>query len=337
MISPLDELRQKWTTTLHAAGGSRCRGGSSAATRRERYVDWVSGACLLVRRADAGTRPGCSTSGTSSTRRMSTSARRSARAAGGSSSHRRPRSFTFAAARARRRRPRSNAAYRRSHLAFYEKHHPRLGAGPAALSAAEAAAPAVEYASSCENRHRRPQAARLRHRHLRPQPAAAPVAPGFTRPNTCCSAAPRTAASPKSSARTSGAIAEPRAHVFGQRTAAHPAGPAARGDRSVPCAALRAAAADPVQVGRHDSRLHPPALSAVPAEPARLRLRAVVAVGRDASIEPRADGLGGVEARHPQVLPRAGARSTSSTTRSTSGSARRRRRTKSNACASATS
>ena len=42
---------------------------------------------------------------------------------------------------------------------------------------------------------------------------------------------------------------------------------------------------------------------AVPAEPAGLRLRAVVVVGGDASIEPGADGFGSVEARHPQVLP----------------------------------
>ena len=44
---------------------------------------------------------------------------------------------------------------------------------------------------------------------------------------------------------------------------------AARGDRSLPRAALRAAAADAVPIGRHDPRLHPPAVPAVPAEPAR--------------------------------------------------------------------
>jgi len=52
MMSPLAELRQKILVR-----GSQ-RGGAIAAyvesmTRREREADWVSGACLLVRRADA--------------------------------------------------------------------------------------------------------------------------------------------------------------------------------------------------------------------------------------------------------------------------------------------
>ena len=40
--------------------------------------------------------------------------------------------------------------------------------------------------------HRRAQAARLRHRDVHPQPAAAPVAARSRRPSTCCSAARRT-------------------------------------------------------------------------------------------------------------------------------------------------
>jgi hypothetical protein len=43
MISPLNELRQQW----------RARGDVERRTRRRQYPDWVSGACLLVRRADA--------------------------------------------------------------------------------------------------------------------------------------------------------------------------------------------------------------------------------------------------------------------------------------------
>lgn len=43
MIGPLNELRQQW----------RARGRVDALTRRRQYPDWVSGACLLVRRADA--------------------------------------------------------------------------------------------------------------------------------------------------------------------------------------------------------------------------------------------------------------------------------------------
>ncbi|HEY1910999.1 MAG TPA: glycosyltransferase family 2 protein [Vicinamibacterales bacterium] len=43
MISPLNELRQQW----------RAHGDVERRTRRRQYPDWVSGACLLVRRADA--------------------------------------------------------------------------------------------------------------------------------------------------------------------------------------------------------------------------------------------------------------------------------------------
>ncbi len=53
MISPLAELRQKATVALHAAGIPPVAQWVEQSTRREQYVDWVSGASLLVSRADA--------------------------------------------------------------------------------------------------------------------------------------------------------------------------------------------------------------------------------------------------------------------------------------------
>jgi GT2 family glycosyltransferase len=43
MVSPLAQARQQWIA----------RGNVDAYTKSERYPDWVTGACLLVRRADA--------------------------------------------------------------------------------------------------------------------------------------------------------------------------------------------------------------------------------------------------------------------------------------------
>ena len=53
MISPLGELRQKLLMRLHERGFGPVNRWVARATSRERYVDWVSGAALLVRRPAA--------------------------------------------------------------------------------------------------------------------------------------------------------------------------------------------------------------------------------------------------------------------------------------------
>jgi len=123
MMSPLAELRQKFLVR-----GSQ-RAGPVAAyvesmTRKEQEVDWVSGACMLVRRTDA------EVAGLMDERyfmyaedvdfcaAVRARGRKVLFAPSAEVVHLRGRSRATASAPTER-------AYRRSQIAFYEKHHPR--------------------------------------------------------------------------------------------------------------------------------------------------------------------------------------------------------------------
>jgi GT2 family glycosyltransferase len=53
MVGPVNELRQKTLMRGHAEPSGIISTSVDRATRREQFPDWVSGACLLVRRRDA--------------------------------------------------------------------------------------------------------------------------------------------------------------------------------------------------------------------------------------------------------------------------------------------
>ncbi len=111
------------------------------------------------------------------------------------------------------------------------------------------------------------------------------------------------------------------AELLAPRAVSRAVGAAPRAARRVPRAALRAAAGGHLPLGGDDSRLHPPDVSAVPAEQGGVRLRAGVDVGGGEAVGLHPDGVGSVEARHPALLQRRRRkRSSSSTTRSTSTS-----------------
>ena len=114
MLSPLTEWRQKRRTPAWI----------EAATAREQFVDWVSGACLLVRRADADAaglldeRFFLYTEDVDFCHAVRALGRRVLFTPAAEITHLRGRSRAAQPAAA-------HAAYRRSHVAFYQKHHPR--------------------------------------------------------------------------------------------------------------------------------------------------------------------------------------------------------------------
>ena len=124
MISPLAELRQKTVLGLYRRGFPPVSRWVERATTREQFVDWVSGAALLVRRADAEAvglldeRFFLYTEDVDFCASLRARGRRILFAPAAVITHLRGRSRASAPAA-------MNAAYRRSQLAFYRKHHPR--------------------------------------------------------------------------------------------------------------------------------------------------------------------------------------------------------------------
>ena len=124
MISPLGELRQKIVTGLHARGVGPVTRWAERSTRKEQRVDWVTGACLLVRRAVAEKVGLLDERFFLYTEDVDFCA--SVRAAGWTVLFTSASEIVHLRGRARIAAPRMiNRAYRRSHLAFYEKHHPQ--------------------------------------------------------------------------------------------------------------------------------------------------------------------------------------------------------------------
>ena len=123
MIGPVNELRQKVTGALYERGWGPVRRRVTRSLSTPHEVDWVSGACLLVRRADAEAVGLLDERFFLYTEDVDFCA--SIRARG-----RRIRFVPSVEVRHLRGRSRSHdpaaalAAYRRSQLAFYAKHHP---------------------------------------------------------------------------------------------------------------------------------------------------------------------------------------------------------------------
>ncbi len=127
MISPLAEVRQKILVRGHARALPGISGRVDRMTRRSGPVDWVSGACLLIRRPDLEAvglldeRFFLYTEDVDLCAAVRARGRRVLFVAGIEIVHRRGRSVASA-------RSASERAYRRSQMAFYEKHHPRWAA-----------------------------------------------------------------------------------------------------------------------------------------------------------------------------------------------------------------
>jgi len=123
MISPLAEFRQKTLVRLHDRGVSWVSAYIQRLSRVARRVDWVSGACLMMRRADAFA------VGLLDERYFlygeDVDFCAALRALGKGVLFEPAAEIVHLRGRARATRPAaSELAYRRAHLAFYAKHHP---------------------------------------------------------------------------------------------------------------------------------------------------------------------------------------------------------------------
>lgn len=124
MITPLNELRQKHLMKRYARGDAAAVAWVERETRREHFVDWVTGACLLVRRRDAEAVGLLDERFFLYTEDVDFCA--CIRARGGRVLFTPAAEIVHLRGRSRATAPSAtNAAYRRSHIAFYEKHHPR--------------------------------------------------------------------------------------------------------------------------------------------------------------------------------------------------------------------
>lgn len=123
MISPLGELRQKLVTALYTRNVAPAAAWVARATAREREVDWVSGACLLVRRTAAERAGLLDERYFLYTEDVDFCA--AVRACGGRVLFTPAAEVVHLRGRSRATAPAaSTAAYRRSQIAFYAKHHP---------------------------------------------------------------------------------------------------------------------------------------------------------------------------------------------------------------------
>jgi N-acetylglucosaminyl-diphospho-decaprenol L-rhamnosyltransferase len=123
MITPLNEWRQKRLMRQYERGVGGAVNRVERETRVEQFVDWVTGACLLVRRAEAEAVGLLDERFFLYTEDVDFCA--SIRARGGRVLFTPAAAITHLRGRSRLANPGvSNGLYARSHVAFYEKHHP---------------------------------------------------------------------------------------------------------------------------------------------------------------------------------------------------------------------